>query len=152
MLTTQITNDVKEAMKAKDAQTVSVLRMVLSAFNNEAINLMKKDEGLNDEEALKVLKKEVKKRKDSIEQYKAGNREDLAEAEVKELIVLEKYLPAEMGESEIKQIVEEVIGEMGGSVAPSQFGAVMKAVMAKTAGSADGALVTKLVKETLVGN
>jgi len=76
----------------------------------------------------------------------------LAEAEVKELIVLEKYLPAEMGESEIKQIVEEVIGEMGGSVAPSQFGAVMKAVMAKTAGSADGALVTKLVKETLVGN
>jgi len=57
MLTTQITNDVKEAMKAKDAQTVSVLRMVLSAFNNEAINLMKKDEGLNDEEALKVLKK-----------------------------------------------------------------------------------------------
>lgn len=149
MLTSQISADIKQAMKDKDTLKLSVLRMVLSSLNNEAINLNKKDAGLSDEEALKVLKKEVKKRKDSIEQYVSGGREDLADHEKKELEILEKYLPEEMGESEIKQIVESVIAEMGGSVAPSQFGAVMKAVMTKTAGSADGAMVTRIVKESL---
>jgi len=74
MFTAQISTDLKLAMKNKDVLKVSVLRMLIAAFNNEAINLMKKDEGLSDEEAIKVLKKEAKKRKDSIEQFIAGKR------------------------------------------------------------------------------
>lgn len=149
MLQSQISTDLKQAMKNKDALTVSVLRMLSASFNNEAINLMKKEEGLNEEEAVKVLKREVKKRKDSIEQYKTGGREDLADNEAKELTILEKYLPAEMSEDEIRRIVESVVAEMGSSVAPSQFGVVMKAVMAKTSGMADGGVVSKLVKEVM---
>ncbi|PIT89749.1 glutamyl-tRNA amidotransferase [Candidatus Kuenenbacteria bacterium CG10_big_fil_rev_8_21_14_0_10_36_11] len=148
MLTVQIYTDLKLAMKNKDVLKVSVLRMLIAAFNNEAINLMKKDEGLSDEEAIKVLKKEAKKRKDSIEQFTAGNRPELAKKENEELKILSVYLPAEMSEEDLKKIVAEVIAEMG-EVSPSQFGMVMKAVMAKTAGKADGGMASKVVKEVL---
>lgn len=149
MLQDKISLDLKQAMKDKDTLKLSVLRMVLASINNESINLNKKDEGLSDEEVIKVLKREVKKRKDSIEQYRSGGRIDLADAEIKELPFLEKYLPAEMGEDEIGKIVTEVVAEMGGSVSPTQFGLVMKAVMAKTNGQADGTTVSKVVKEVL---
>ena len=148
MLTVQIYTDLKLAMKNKDVLKVSVLRMLIAAFNNEAINLMKKDEGLSDEEAIKVLKKEAKKRKDSIEQFTAGNRPELAKKENEELKILSVYLPAEMSEEDLKKIVAEVIAEMG-EVSPSQFGMVMKAVMAKTAGKADGGMASNVVKEVL---
>jgi len=148
MLTVQIYTDLKLAMKNKDVLKVSVLRMLIAAFNNEAINLMRKDEGLSDEEAIKVLKKEAKKRKDSIEQYIAGGRPELAASEQKESEILSVYLPAEMSEEDLKKIVAEVIAEMG-EVSPSQFGMVMKAVMAKTAGKADGGMASKVVKEVL---
>ena len=148
MLTVQIYTDLKLAMKNKDVLKVSVLRMLIAAFNNEAINLMKKDEGLSDEEAIKVLKKEAKKRKDSIEQFTAGNRPELAKKENEELKILSVYLPAEMSEEDLKKIVAEVIAEMG-EVSPSQFGMVMKAVMAKTAGKADGGMASKVVKEVV---
>ncbi|PIP29311.1 glutamyl-tRNA amidotransferase [Candidatus Kuenenbacteria bacterium CG23_combo_of_CG06-09_8_20_14_all_36_9] len=148
MLTVQIYTDLKLAMKNKDVLKVSVLRMLIAAFNNEAINLMRKDEGLSDEEAIKVLKKEAKKRKDSIEQFTAGNRPELAKKENEELKILSVYLPAEMSEEDLKKIVAEVIAEMG-EVSPSQFGMVMKAVMAKTAGKADGGMASKVVKEVL---
>jgi len=148
MLTTQISSDLKDAMKNKDALKVSVLRMMISAFNNEAINLMKKDQGLSDDEAIKVLKREVKKRKDSIEQYNIGGRRELADKEKSEIDIIQKYLPKELSEEELKKIVAEVIAEMG-EVTPGQFGIVMKAVMAKTAGAADGAVVSRIVKENL---
>ena len=148
MFTAQISTDLKLAMKNKDVLKVSVLRMLIAAFNNEAINLMKKDEGLSDEEAIKVLKKEAKKRKDSIEQFTAGNRPELAAKEEAELAVIQKYLPAEMSEEDLKKIVTEVIAEMG-EVSSSQFGLVMKNVMAKTAGKADGGMASKVVKEVL---
>jgi uncharacterized protein YqeY len=148
MLLEKIKSDLKEAMKNKEAEKLSVLRMLVSAINNEAITLGKKDEGLNEEEVIKILKREVKKRKDSVEQFTAGGRPELAEAEQKEIEILNVYLPAEMSEEEVKKIVTEVIAEMG-EVAPSQFGLVMKTVMAKTAGQADGGMVSKVVKEVL---
>ena len=148
MLLSKINQDLKSAMIAKDAQKVSVLRMLISAINNEAIALGKKDQGLNEDEELKVIKREVKKRKDSIEQFTAGNRQDLADNEKKELLILDIYLPQEMSEDEVRQIVEQTVSEMG-EVLPNQFGEVMKNVMAKTKGSADGSVVSKIVKEIL---
>jgi hypothetical protein len=144
----RINNDIKDAMKSKEAEKLSVLRMLTAALKNEAINLGEKDAGLSDEEAIKVIKKEVKKRKDSIEQYTAANRPELAKSEQKEAEILSSYLPAEMSEEDLKKIVAEVIAEMG-EVAPSQFGIVMKNVMAKTNGQADGGMVSKVVKEIL---
>jgi len=148
MLLQQINDDIKQSMRNKDSETLSVLRMLVSAINNEAIVLKKKDEGLNKEEELKILKREAKKRKDSIEQYNAGGREELAEKEKKELEILNKYLPEEMSEDEVRKIVEEVVAGMD-EVLPSQFGQVMGQVMAKTKGQADGGVVSKVVKETL---
>lgn len=148
MLLNKINTDLKEAMKNKDTQTVSVLRMLLAAINNEAIALKKKEAGLSAEEEMKVLKREAKKYKDSIQQYAAGGRPELAEQEKKELNILGQYLPEEMSEEEVKKIVAEVMTEMG-EVAPSQFGLVMKNVMAKTAGQADGGMVSRMVKEAL---
>jgi hypothetical protein len=147
-ITEQISNNIKEAMKNKEADKLSVLRMLNAALQNEAIAVGKKDAGLADEETIKVIKKEVKKRKDSIDQFTAGGRPELAANEQKEVEILSVYLPKEMGEEELKKIVGEVIAEMG-EVAPSQFGLVMKAVMAKTGGKADGGMVSKVVKEVL---
>ncbi len=136
MLIQQINADLKQAMLKKDPETVSVLRMLVSSFHNEAIALKKKEVGLNEEEEIKVLKREVKKHRDSIEQYEKGGRPDLAAKEKQELEILNRYLPAEMSEDEVKKVVEEVMAEMG-EVAPSQFGMVMKNVMAKIGGKAD---------------
>ncbi|MDD5290199.1 MAG: GatB/YqeY domain-containing protein [Patescibacteria group bacterium] len=147
-ITEQINNNLKEAMKNKEADKLSVLRMLNAALQNETIALGKKGTGLSDDDAIKVIKKEVKKRKDSIEQFTAGGRPELAAAEQKEAEILSVYLPAEMGEEELKKIVAEVIAEMG-EVAPSQFGLVMKNVMAKTGGKADGGMVSKAVKEVM---
>jgi uncharacterized protein YqeY len=148
MLLEQIKKDLKSAMIAKESGIVSVLRMLTSAFQNEAIALGKKDEGLNEEEIIKVLKREVKKRKDSISQFESADRADLADAEKEELTILEKYLPEEMSEEEIKKIISEVLAELG-EVLPSQFGQIMGTVMSKTGGNADGTVVSKLVKEAL---
>ncbi|MCG2686842.1 GatB/YqeY domain-containing protein [Candidatus Parcubacteria bacterium] len=148
MLLEKLNQELKQAMKDKDTQKLSVLRMLVSAFNNEAISLKKKDKGLNAEEELKILKKEVKKHKDSIQQYEAGNRPELAEQEKKELEILNVYLPEEMSENEIRKIIQEVISEIG-EVAPSQFGQIMGQVMAKIKGQADGNVVSKVVKEEI---
>ncbi|MFC1622471.1 GatB/YqeY domain-containing protein [Patescibacteria group bacterium] len=148
MLLQRINEDIKQAMRNKDTQQSSLLRSVVSEINNQAIELKKKEEGLNEQEEIKVLKREVKKRKDSIVQFEAGGRPELAEQEKKELEVLQTYLPEEMNEQEIKKIVEKVINKMG-EVAPSQFGEVMKKVIEETQGQADGSLVSQIVKEKI---
>ncbi len=148
LLLDKINQDLKQAMKEKDARALSVLRMLISALNNEAIALKKKEEGLSEEEINRVLKREAKKRKDSIQQFIAGGRAELAEQEKEELKILNKYLPEEMSEGDIKKAVEEVISEMG-EVSPSQFGQVMGKVMAKIKSQADGSMVSKVVKEML---
>jgi len=144
----KINDDIKQAMKNKQADKLSLLRMLLSAINNEAISKKKKEQGLSEDEELQVLKRELKKRKDSIEQYINGKRPELAEKEKLELEILQTYLPEEMSEQEVKKIVEEIVSAMD-EVAPSQFGQVMRQVMAKVKGKADGAMVSKMVKEIL---
>lgn len=142
----QIVTDMKEAMKARDSERVSALRMVNSSLKNKEIE--KRPEPLTDEDTIGVLKKLSKQRKDSIEQYQKAGRDDLVEQEQKELAVLEKYLPEQMGEAQITEIVESTINELGAS-SIKDMGKVMGAVTAKTKGSADNKLVSQIVKNKL---
>ena len=142
-----INEDLKTAMKAKAEMDLAVLRMLISSIKNKKIEL-KKQEDLNDDEVVAVIKSEVKKRKDSIESYKAGNRDDLAQNEEAEIEVLKKYLPEEMSEDAVQEVVKEVISSMG-EVTMQDFGKVMGASMAKLKNQADGSVVQKVVKEEL---
>jgi len=142
----QLETDFKQAMLAQDRQTTNVLRLLKATLKNELIKL-KKDK-LSDEEIIKILRHELKKRQDSIEQFTQGQRLDLVAQEQAELKIIEKYLPAQMPLPEIKKIVAEVIGAMG-QVTPNQFGQIMGAVMQKINGQADGKLVSQVVKEAL---
>ncbi len=146
-LESKIKEDLKEAMRKGDNVTRDVLRMLTSDIKNEAIKLQKEPD---DKDVLGVVRRNIKARKDSIEQYMAGGREDLAEQEKGELSVLEKYQPAMMSEDEIRSTVASAVGSLGEAEAKN-FGLVMKEAMKATEGRADGALVSKIVKETLNG-
>lgn len=144
----KITGEMTAAMKAKDADRLSVLRMAKAALMNEA-NKRGADYELSDDESAKVLQTLVKQRQDSIEQYERANRADLAEKERTELVVLEEYLPQAASIEEIERAVSEAITETGAS-SIKEMGAVMKAAQAKLAGkSADGKLVSEAVKQKL---
>lgn len=147
-LADQLSADLKQAQLNKHQAQVDLLRLIKAACENEAIRLKKKDEGLSDNETLAVLKREVRKRKDAIEQFTKGGRPELANKEKEELELIQKYLPAELNEDKIRAIVTQVILTMG-KPSPSQFGQVMAAAMAKLKGQADGAVVSKVVKEIL---
>ena len=129
-------------MKAGEAEKRDVLRMLSSAIKNKEIE---KRIELTDEQALEVIASEVKKRRESITQFMAGNRPELAAKEEAEINILATYLPAQLGEEELKKIVTETLAGMD----KSDVGGAMKAVMAKVKGKADGALVSKLVKDAL---
>lgn len=139
----QINNDFKEAMKAKDEIKVSTLRLLRAGLENERIALKNKE--LDDGKAVGVVTREAKKRKESIEAYKKGGRDELKQKEEAELKVLEKYLPEQLSRDKIKEIVGEVIKETGAN----DFGKVMGAVMGKVKGQADGAEVREVVREML---
>jgi len=149
MLNKQIQEDLLSAMKAKDAVSVSVLRMLKSALENKKIEKkIAKDQDLPDADCVAVIKSELKKRKDSIDAYTEAKRNDLVEQEQAEAAILEKYLPEQMSEDQVVAIVQEVI-KTTGAESPSDFGKVIGQVMAKTKGQADGQLVSKVVKEEL---
>ena len=138
--------DITTAMKAKDAERLSVLRMAKTALKNKEIEKMAP---LDDAEAMKILQSLVKQRRDSIEQFTNAGRQELADKEASELKILEEYLPAAVDEETIAKCVEEAIAETGAN-SPQQMGLVMKAVMAKLAGQAvDGKIVSGLVKAKL---
>lgn len=142
----KIVSDLTAAMKAKDASRTSVLRMVKSALMNKQIE---KGAELFDEEITKTLHSLVKQRRDSIEQYDAAGRAELAEKEKSELAVIEAYLPQAATREEIEKAVSEAITETGAS-SIKEMGAVMKATQAKLAGkSADGKTVSETVKSKL---
>jgi len=142
----KIKDDLKAAMLAKEELTLSVLRMLLSSLRNKEISLRKDGKAeLDNEQAQAVIKIEVKKRKDAIESYKQGNRDDLAKKEAMEIPILEKYLPAQMSDEELKRIVQEVIEE----IEDKNFGKIMGEAMGKTKGLADGNRVSALVKKVL---
>ena len=144
----QIINDMTAAMKAQDAARTSTLRMVKAAIMNR-----EKDggEAITDEDVLKLLRSQVKQRRDSVEQYQKAGRPELADKEMAEIAVIETYLPQAASEAEIEQAVSEAISETGAS-SMKDMGAVMKAVMPKLAGkNADGRTVSDTVKKKLAG-
>ena len=142
----QILADMTAAMKAKDAPRTSTLRMVKAALQNREIE---KGAPLDDDELQKMLRSLVKQRRDSIEQYQKGNRQDLVDKEQAEIIVIEGYLPQAASQAEIDQAVTEAIAETGASSLKG-MGAVMKAVMSRLAGkNADGRTVSETVKQKL---
>lgn len=144
----KITADIIAAMRAKDANRLSVLRMAKAGLMNEE-NKRGADYKLTDEETLKVLNTLVKQRKDSIDQFEKAGRTELAEKEKSELTVLEDYLPQAASKEEIEQAVADAIAETG-ATSMKDMGAVMKAAQAKLVGkSADGKLVSETVKEKL---
>ncbi len=145
----QINNDLKEAMRSREAETVSVLRMLLSAVKDREISMRKgEDVILTDEQILEVLSSEAKKRKDSISAYEQGGRADLAEKEKSEIKILEKYLPEQISDEELESIVKEIV-ETNGSASVRDFGKIMGAVMPRVKGKADGNKVSEAVKKAL---
>lgn len=137
-----IEQDYKEAFKSKKETEVNTLRMLRSALKNLAID--KKTDSLSDEDVVSIVKKELKKRQDSVESFKKAGRDDLSSKEEAEMTILEKYMPAMLSEEEVEKIIDQVIA--GGQ---NNFGQVMKEVMAQTKGQADGKLVTEKVKQKL---
>ncbi|HLM60687.1 MAG TPA: GatB/YqeY domain-containing protein [Pyrinomonadaceae bacterium] len=147
-LKNKITGDITAAMRAKDADRLSVLRMAKAALMNEA-NKKSADYELSDDESARVLQKLAAQRKDSIEQFEKAGRDEMAAKEKAELAVLQEYLPQAASKEEIEQAVSEAIAETGAS-SMKEMGAVMKAAQAKLAGkSADGKLVSETVKAKL---
>ena len=142
----QIMADVKDAMRAKDQLKLNTLRFLQAAVKNREIEL--RPEPITSEEVMGVIKKLVKQRKESIEQYQAGNRQDLADQEAAELKVLEGYLPAQMGRDQVEKIVTEVIAALGAKTV-KDMGPVMKEVMARTGGAADNKTVSEVIKSKL---
>lgn len=141
-----IKTDLKEAMKAKDTDRLNVLRGILSAFTNELVATGKTpQEVVDDELAMKVLMRASKQRKDSIEQFVAGGRPELADSEKAELAIVEKYLPAMMGEDEIKKVVEAKKAELG-VTDKTKAGVLTGAIMKDLKGKADGAVVKAVVE------
>ena len=145
MLHEQIKNNIKEAMLAKDSVKLRTYRGMLSAFTNELVSKGRKpSEMLTDDEALAVVSRLVKQRKDSIEQYGKGNRDDLVKEESAELEILETYLPKMMEKGEVEKIARAKKDELG--IADStQKGALMSALMKELKGKADGNLVREVV-------
>jgi len=152
MLTKQeLKEELKQSMMARDELKTSVLRMLLSGVTYYEINKGGAGYEASAEDVLAVVQKEVKQRKDSIESFEKAKREDLADKEKKELILLEKYLPEQMGEPEIKKLVVEAISKTGAKTM-ADIRKVMGILMPQLKGKADGSLVSKLVKESLTGN
>lgn len=145
-LHTQIKSEIKEAMLAKDTVRLNVLRGVATAFTNELVATKRTpQEELSDEESLAVIKRLVKQRKDSIEQFTKGGREDLAKDEQTELSILEKYMPATLPKEEIRKVAEAKKAEMG-VTDKAKMGILMGAVMKELKGNADGADVKEVVE------
>ncbi|MBT4894479.1 GatB/YqeY domain-containing protein [bacterium] len=147
MLHTDIKEKIKEAMKARNEVELSVLRGLSTAFTNELVaNKKMPSDVLSDDEVLAVIKKQAKQRKDSIEQFKAGGRDELAESEQKELEILAAYLPEEMSKDEVEKIAKAKKEEMG-VTDKSKMGILMGAIMKETKGKADGSVVKEVVEK-----
>lgn len=141
----QLTNDMKEAMKAHEKERLAVIRMVRGAIKQQEID--GKTE-LDDEGIIAVLNKEIKMRKDSLEEFQKGGREDLVAKTQAEIDVLMPYMPAQLSEDEVRALVKAAVEQTGAST-PKDMGKVMGALMPKVKGRADGKLVNAIVREFL---
>jgi uncharacterized protein len=144
----EIDADLKDAMRARDAARLSVLRMVKSALMNAAIEKIGAAGVLSDFEAVAVIRKQVKQRLDSIQSFETGGRPELAAKERKEIEFLTAYLPKPLGENEIQQIVKDAIAQIG-ATSKAQMGAVMKIAAEKAEGRVDGKTLSQAVQKAL---
>ena len=141
----RLNNDMKQAMKNKEKEKLSVIRMVKASLQNEAIKLGRE---LTEEDELTVISRELKQRKDSLHEFEKAGREDLVDKIQNELAVLEVYMPKQLTEEELTEIVKEAIAEVQAS-SKADMGKVMGVIMPKVKGKADGSLVNKLVLQNL---
>ena len=142
-----IRSEMTAAMRAGDAQRRDTLRLLIAALDNARIAAGR---DLSDEAALAALQREAKQRRESIEEYRKGGRDDLVEAEQAELTIIEAYLPDQLGEDELRAIARELIEERGAS-GPGDLGAVMGPLMQRVRGRADGRQANAIVRELLSG-
>lgn len=140
-----ILDDIIKAMKEKDKDTLSVLRMVKGAMQLEEINVKHE---LNDEEMTRIISKQIKTRKDSIVEFEKGNRQDLVDAVNSEITILEKYMPEQMSQEDILKVIDEVFSKIN-PTGPSEMGKIMGMISPLVKGKADMGLVNKLIKERL---
>ena len=145
MLRDQIGDEMRASMKARDPVRTSTLRLLMTAMKNAQVE---RGHELEDDEVVEVIGREAKRRRESIDAYTAANRQDLADKEAAELAILESYLPAQLGSDELAALVDEAIAEVGATDAKA-MGQVMKAVMPKVKGRADGGAVSAMVKQRL---
>jgi uncharacterized protein len=142
----QINSDLKAAMIAKDAVTLSCLRMLITALRNKEITIRHDGKAeLSDEQIIETIGSEIKKRRDSIEAYLSGGRQDLVDKETAEIKIMEKYMPAQLADEELEKIIKEIIDASG----DKNFGKIMGQAMAKVKGKADGKKVGEIVKKLL---
>ncbi|SLL32617.1 GatB/Yqey [Mycobacteroides abscessus subsp. abscessus] len=141
----RLNNDMKQAMKNKEKDKLVVIRMIKAAIQNESIKLGR---DLSEEDELSVLSREVKQRKDSLHEFEKAGREDLVDKIRAELKHVEIYMPEQLSEEELAEIVKQTIDETGAS-SKKEMGKVMAALMPKVKGKADGSLVNKLVQQHL---
>jgi len=141
----QIHSDLKEAMRAKDSIRLGALRLILTAVKNKEKELRRE---LEEREVLQIVSNQIKQRKDSIEQYRKGGREDLVQKEEQELEILQAYMPQQLSEEELEKLVTETIKEVG-ATSVKDLGKVMKAIMPRIAGRADGKVVNQMVRAQL---
>lgn len=145
-LLNQLNVDMKHAMKRKDKETLNVIRMVKASLQNESIKLSKSE--LSEDEEITILSRELKQRKDSLQEFNSAGRSDLVEKTNNEINILEKYMPEQYSEEELEVIVQKTIQEIG-ATSIQDMGKVMGALMPKVKGKADGSHVNQLVKKLL---
>ncbi|GAB3795347.1 GatB/YqeY domain-containing protein [Virgibacillus kimchii] len=142
----RLNQDMKQAMKNKDKQTLGVIRMVKASIQNEAIKLGKNT--LSEDEELTVLSKEVKQRKDSLQEFKSAERDDLVEKTESEINILQEYMPKQLSNEELETIVQSTIEEVN-ATSKKDIGKVMSAIMPKVKGKADGSQINQIVQKKL---
>jgi uncharacterized protein YqeY len=140
-----IEDEIKEAMRSRDAERRDALRLIVNALKNSEKELQRP---LSEDEELQVLQRERKKRVEAAEAFRSGGREEQAEAEERELAVLEEFMPEPLNEDEIEEIVDDAIAEVG-ATSMADLGRVMADVMPQIAGRADGSVVSQIVREKL---
>ena len=143
----RIADEMRAAMKTREQTRVSTLRMLMAGMKNTQVE---KGHELDDEEVLEVIAREAKRRRESMEAFEKGGRAELVEKEAAELAVLESYLPKRLSEEELRSLVDEAIAESGAS-SPKDMGNVMKVLMPKVKGRADGTAVSAAVRARLAG-
>jgi uncharacterized protein len=142
----RLNNDMKQAMKNKEKDKLSVIRMIKASMQNEAIKLGVKE--LSEVDELTILSRELKQRKDSLHEFDKAGREDLVEKLRTELSIVELYMPKQLSEEELSDIVKQTIAEVG-ATSKAEMGKVMSAIMPKVKGKAEGSLVNKFVQQHL---